>query len=167
MSHFIATCLLWCVCQLKLSTWEKPRNLDEVFNLIQDYHLPPHTPLFFVTYLCNGTIKKMNYFGHKKYIFARKVHLLVEVSIVLSVSHAAEPHKSGKGCYQCFPLVEWGGVNIFDVNQNKERITWSVWTNFNFELFLPLFRRTGNNAMSNFQVLYFTHFNRKHIIFRL
>lgn len=68
--------------------------------LISSKIITSPTPLFFVTYLDKRTIKKMNYFGHKKYIFPRKGHLLMGATIILSV-FALQSHTG----------VKKGGIN--------------------------------------------------------
>lgn len=114
------------MCQLKLSTWEKPRNLDEIFNVIQDYHLPPTTCILCDVFLQPQKKKKMNYFGHKNYNFAGKVHLMVAITIFCSVCHSAGG-KLSESPDQC-------GPQTLILNS----------------LFICVFRHIGNNARVKF-----------------
>lgn len=109
VSHFIATYLLLYVCRLKLS-WEKPRSLHEVFNLIQDYHLP-HTSI-----LCD--LFRQAHYQKDELFWSQEIYFSKERSFT-DGSHyhfvsfcSAEPHWSEKGWYQCFRLAKWGGVTF-------------------------------------------------------
>lgn len=75
--------------------------LDEIFNLVEDYHLSLYLILcdLFIL-LCY--IKKKNYFGSQKYILKSKIPLTVAVTVILSACHSGGPHRNNGENYQCF-----------------------------------------------------------------
>ena len=91
--------------------------LDEIFNLVEDYHLSLYLILcdLFIL-LCY--IKKKNYFGSQKYILKSKIPLTVAVTVILSACHSGGPHRNNGENYQCFSRQN-GRESQFQVNQKR------------------------------------------------